>query len=197
MDIVPAGFALADDGAFTALEGQFGELINLAAAGEGGASSVACSLLVDCHLHCWIRRKRQHRHTIYRRRTHHRRLDLRPLFLPAVNHNLVHIPVERFAREVNELIDAFEVVEYLVRILAELAVARVEVGQDASAACVQPVAWARRRMAGGQAGGDGDGGVDVVGRICCVCAGINPCPMAGNYCGSMMHMARLGESNKL
>jgi hypothetical protein len=76
--------------------------------------------------------------------------------------------MKRFTREVHKLIHAFEIIEDLVRVLAELAVARVEVGQDAGAASVQPVAWVGGCMTGGQAVGDGAGGVDIVGGICCV-----------------------------
>lgn len=41
MDVVPAGFSGADDGRFSALEGELGEFVSLAAAGEGGASAGA------------------------------------------------------------------------------------------------------------------------------------------------------------
>ena len=42
VDVVPAGFAGSNDGGFAALESEFGEFVDLAAAGEGGASAVAC-----------------------------------------------------------------------------------------------------------------------------------------------------------
>jgi hypothetical protein len=41
VDVVPAGFAWADDGDILAGEDQFGELIDLAAAGVDGTTTVA------------------------------------------------------------------------------------------------------------------------------------------------------------
>lgn len=53
-------------------------------------------------------------HTVYSWRTHHRRLHLVAVLDPAVQHDLVHVPVECFAGEIDELVDALEVVEDFV-----------------------------------------------------------------------------------
>ena len=86
----------------------------------------------------------------------------------ALEHHLVDVAVEGFAWKIDELGDAFEVVEDLVGGLAELAIARVEVREDAGAAGVQPVAWVGLGVAGAKAFCDGGCGVDVVGGVGCV-----------------------------
>ena len=49
VDVVPAGFAWADDGDVLAGEDQFGEFVDLAAAGVEGAAAVALRfVLVEC-----------------------------------------------------------------------------------------------------------------------------------------------------
>lgn len=50
MDVVPAGFAWADDGDVLAGEDQFGEFVDLAAAGVDGTTAVAFEIymLVAC-----------------------------------------------------------------------------------------------------------------------------------------------------
>lgn len=65
-----------------------------------------------------VRSGRKEQRTIDRRRTHNRGLHARSILLAAVDHNLVDVAMEGFAGKVDELVDAFEVVEDLVRVLA-------------------------------------------------------------------------------
>lgn len=80
----------------------------------------------------------------------------------SVEHHLVDVAVEGVVGETGELFDLVEVVVYFVRSLSIPISIGIDVGQDASAAGVEPVPGMIFRVAARQALGDGFGGTFVV-----------------------------------
>lgn len=77
-------------------------------------------------------------------------------------------------RQINQLIDAREVVILFLGACPQacIIVLGVRVRQDPRAARVQPVSRVGLRVPLHQAGGNGVGGVEMVGGVGCVCGGL-------------------------
>lgn len=87
-----------------------------------------------------------------------------------VEDGFVDVAVEGVGGEVGEGGDVGPVVVLVRGVGAEVSVgAHVGPAEDSGAACVEVVGWGGGRVGGEGAFGEGVGGGEVVGGVCCVC----------------------------